>query len=116
MTVSCIGSLVASLAIVLPSFIIMIAIVKFYTTFHEAQMFKDVMSALRPVVAGLIGASAMVLMLSINLGSGIGIVTDNFPDWKSWVLFAAGVAAYLTGKVGPVPILLAGAALGVILY
>ena len=49
-------------------------------------------------------------------GSGISIVTDNFPDWKSWVLFAAGVAAYLTGKVGPVPILLAGAALGVILY
>ena len=111
---SCIGSLTASLAIVLPSFIIMLAVVKFYARFHEARTFRDTMSALKPVVAGLIGASALVLMISVNLGSGVSIVTDNFPDWKSWAIFAAALAAYLSGKIGPVTILAAGAVLGVL--
>lgn len=112
--VSCLGSLTASLAIVLPSFIIVLALVRFYSKFHETPAFKTALSALKPVVAGLIGASALALMLSINLGDGIRLVQENFPDWKSWVLFALGLGVYLTGKTGPVAILAAGALLGVV--
>lgn len=113
--VACLGSLTASVAIVLPSFLIMLAIVKFYMKFRQSAMFKDVMSALKPAVAGLIGASALVLTLSVNLGEGVSVITDNFPDWRSWVLFGAALLAYLSGKVGPVTILAAGAVLGIII-
>lgn len=112
--VSCLGSLTASLAIVLPSFIIVLALVKFYAKFHETRTFKTALSALKPVVAGLIGASALALMLSFNFGDGVRVVAENFPDWKSWAFFAVGLGAYLTGKAGPVPILAAGALLGII--
>lgn len=111
---ACLGSLTASVAIVLPSFIIMLVIVKFYMKFRQSAGFKNVMGALKPAVAGLIGASALVLMFSVNPGEGVRIIADNFPDWKSWALFAAALAAYLSGKAGPVPILTAGAVLGII--
>ena len=67
------GSLAASLAVVIPSFIIMLIIVRFYTKFHNAPLFKGVMESLKPAVAGLIGAAALALIISINLGDTISI-------------------------------------------
>ena len=65
---ACLGSAAASLAVVLPSFLIMLAIVRFYTKFHTNSLFQGVMSNLRPAVAGLVGAAALALMLRLNLG------------------------------------------------
>ncbi|MCQ2188078.1 MAG: chromate transporter [Bacteroidales bacterium] len=112
------GSLTASLAIVLPSFIIMLAIVKFYAKFHETPIFQSVLAGLRPAVAGLIGAAAVALMVNLQLGDGFSasIVASNFPDWKSWVLFAAAFAAYTFLKAGPMLLLGAGAIAGFFIY
>lgn len=112
------GSLTASLAIVLPSFLIMLAIVKFYAKFHETPIFQSVLSGLRPAVAGLIGAAAVALMVNLQLGDGLSasIVAANFPDWKSWVLFAAAFAAYTFIKAGPMLLLGAGAIAGFFIY
>ncbi|MCQ2184057.1 MAG: chromate transporter [Bacteroidales bacterium] len=115
-TVASLGSFTSSIAIVLPSFIVMMMLVRFYTRFHETPVFKDVMSALKPTVAGLIGASALSLMLYINLGEGLSVIVENFPDWKAWVVFAASLGLYLTGKVGPISILAAGAVAGLLIY
>lgn len=113
---SSLGSLTASVAIVLPSFVIMLLIVKFYQKFHETQTFQTVLSALKPSVAGLIGASALAMIITVNLGDGISLITENFCNWKSWALFAAGLAAYMSGKAGPVLILASGAVLGVLIF
>lgn len=112
------GSLTASLAIVLPSFLIMLAIVKFYAKFHETPIFQSVLSGLRPAVAGLIGAAAVALMVNLQLGDGFSasIVATNFPDWKSWVLFAGAFAAYTFLKAGPMLLLGAGAIAGFFIY
>lgn len=113
------GSVVASVAIVLPSFLIMLAIVRFYSRFHETPVFTDVMRTLRPAVAGLIGAAALGLVWNIDFISAIpefNLITDNFPDWKSWILFGAAFAASCLFKAGPIKILAAAAALGLILY
>jgi len=117
--VSSIGSFVASLAIVLPSFIIVLAIVKFYMRFRENSYFKGAMNVLRPAVAGLIGASALVLTLNISLSgpdTGVTIIRDNFADWKSWGLAASALFAYLKLKLDPIAILFAGGLLGLLLY
>lgn len=103
---SSVGSLTASLAVVLPSFIIMLAIVKFYTKFHETRTFSDTMGSLKPAVAGLIGASALMLALS----------AENFPDWKAWVIGAAAFLFYTFIKADPLKILAGGALLGLLLY
>ena len=109
------GSLAASIAVVLPSFLIMLLIVKFYVKFHENPIFTDVMSVLHPCVAGLIGAAAVGLMFSIK-GTSVRLIAENFPDWKSWLLFAAAFAASCFFKVGPIKIIASAAVLGLILY
>ena len=113
------GSFIASLAIVLPSFLIVLAIAKAYAKFHENSLWKGAMSALRPAVVGLIGAAALVMIwriAPIRDGLGFSLIRENFPDWKSWALFAAAFVASWRFKADPVVVLLAGAVLGLFLY
>ena len=113
------GSFIASLAIVLPSFLIVLAIARAYARFHENSLFKGAMSALRPAVVGLIGAAALVMIFRISLGGGtpaFSLIQENFPDWKSWALFAGAFVASWRFQADPVVILLAGAVLGLFLY
>ncbi|MBR4755781.1 MAG: chromate transporter [Bacteroidales bacterium] len=117
--VGILGSLTATLAVMLPSFIIVLAIVRFYTRFKDNRVFEGVMSWLRPAVTGLIGAAALILMFKTDWAGGrmaLSIVRDNFSDWISWVLFAAAMVASLVFKVGPIPIILAGGLLGLLIY
>lgn len=117
--VGILGSMTATLAVVLPSFIIVLTIVRFYTKFKENKLFEGVMSWLRPAVVGLIGAAALILMFKVNWNGSmpdISVVKENFSDWTSWVLFAAAVVASLFFKIGPIPIILAGGLLGLLIY
>ena len=113
------GSMTATFAVMLPSFIIVLAIVKFYTRFKDSKIFEGVMSWLRPAVVGLIGAAALILMFKVDwtgARAGISVVRENFQDWTSWVLFAAAVVASLFFKIGPIPIIIAGGILGLLIY
>ncbi len=113
------GSLTATFAVMLPSFIIVLTIVRFYTRFKDNKIFEGVMSWLRPAVVGLIGAAALILMFKVDWNgarAGISIVRENFQDWTSWLLFAAAVIASLFFKVGPIPVIIAGGILGLLIY
>ncbi len=99
------GSAIATTAVVLPSFIIVLALCKTYTKFADNHIFTGVMNGLKPAVVGLIGAAAVVL-----------ITPENFPDWKSWVLFAAAFTASMTGKLNPILAIIAGGIAGLIIY
>ncbi len=117
--IAILGSFTATLAVILPSFIIVLTIVRFYTKFQHNRIFEGVMSWLRPAVVGLIGAAAIILMFSVDwVGAkpAVSVVEENFTDWISWVLFAAATVASLVFKVGPIPIILAGGALGLLIY
>ena len=117
--VGILGSLTATLAVILPSFLIVLTIVRFYTKFKDNKIFEGVMSWLRPAVVGLIGAAALILMFKVDWNgarAGISIVRENFQDWTSWLLFAAAVIASLFFKVGPIPVIIAGGILGLLIY
>lgn len=113
------GSLTATLALMLPSFIIVLLIVKFYQTFKKSRLYEGTMAWLKPCVAGLIGAAAVILVVKTTWTGAvpdIQVVKENFPDWKSWCLLGGAFAAGYWGKVNPIYIILAGAVLGLILY
>ncbi len=113
------GSAVATLALVLPSFLIVLAIVRFYTRFRSSTLFEGTMGWLRPAVVGLISAAAVILVVRTvwnGCAPEFSIVRDNFVDWKSWCLLGAAFAASYWGKVSPVLVILAGAVLGLVLY
>ncbi len=113
------GSLTATLALILPSFLIMLLIVRFYLKFKSSTLYAGTMSWLKPSVAGLIGAAAVILIIKTTWTGGVpsvSVVSENFPDWKSWVLLGGAFAAGYWGKVNPIFLILAGAALGLLLY
>ena len=99
------GSFTATFAVVLPSFIIVLAICKVYDKFKEHYLFKGVMTGLKPAVLGLVGTAAL------------GLATpENFIDWKSYVLCIAAFIAIFLKKIGPFTALGLGALAGLLLY
>ena len=114
-----VGSLIATLSLMLPSFIIMLLIVRFYLKFRSSRLYAGTMDWLKPCVVGLIGAAALILIVKTTWTGCVPTVTpvsENFPDWKSWVLLGGAFAAGYWGKVNPVYIILAGAVMGLVLY
>lgn len=114
-----VGSLVTTLALVLPSFLIMLAIVRMYTKFHHNPFYEGVMAWLRPAVVGLIGAAAVILLFRFTWDGWnvqASIVRDNIIDWKSWVLLAAAFIASYWGKLGPILIIVLAGVAGFLLY
>lgn len=99
------ASFTTSLAVVLPSFLIVLAMCKVYYKFSDNSIFEGVMAGLKPAVVGLIGASALLL-----------VTPENFPDWKSWVLFSTAFLVSWIWKVNPILTIIAGGIIGFILY
>ena len=75
--VGIIGSLVATCSVVLPSFILMILISKFFLKYQKYPSVSAVFDGLRPGVVGLLASAVLVLMNSENFGSDLyGIITS----------------------------------------
>lgn len=113
------GSATATLAITLPSFAVMLLVVKFYTKFRRNRLFEGVMAGIRPTVVGLIAAAAVVLVVSTSWNGAVpsfSIVRENIIDWKSWIILGAAFAASFGFKVNPILLIIASAVLGLALY
>ena len=63
------GSVIATFAVVLPSFILMLTISKFFLKYQKHPAVEAVFSGLRPAVVGLLASAALVLMSVENFGS-----------------------------------------------
>lgn len=99
------GAVIATGAVCLPSFILMLLISKYFLKYRQNRGVKNVFAGLRPAVVGLIAAAALVLCNR-----------ENFVDYKSLLIFAAAFALTLKWKLNPIyTIVLAGAA-GFLLY
>jgi chromate transporter len=99
------GSIVATCAVTLPSFIIILSICRIYARFKESNIFASLMKTLRPVVIGMIGAAA-----------GILVTKDNFIDWTSWILFVGAFIASQWLKMNPILVIILGGVIGYIIY
>lgn len=99
------GSFTATFAVVLPSFIIVLAICRVYDKWKNHPIFQGVLSGLKPAVIGLIGTA----VLSVA-------TPENFIDWKSYALCVLAFLALYFKKAGPFTIIGLGAVAGLILY
>lgn len=99
------GSFTTTIAVVLPSFLIILYLCRIYERFSRSTVFTGFMSGLRPAVAGLIGAAA-ILMIS----------SDNFPDWRSWIIFAVAFVTAMWTRLNPILLLILAGAAGYFIY
>lgn len=90
------GSVVATVSVVLPSFILMVLISKFFLKYQKHPIIASVFKGLRPEVVGLLAAAALVLMNGENFG------TYNWQILTSILLFAGTFIASYRYKVNPI--------------
>jgi chromate transporter len=91
--VGILGSTIATVSVVLPSFILMVLISKFFLKYQKHPIIASVFEGLRPGVVGLLAAAALVLMNGENFG------TYNWQILTSIVLFAGTFIASYRYKV-----------------
>ena len=115
------GSFVATLGLVIPSFVIILIIATVIKNFIKLQGVQAVLSGVKPVVIGLIVATSATMFLS----TVIGVTTlNNGIEFNAWaVLILALVVAVafgykkLKGKpISPILLIVFSALLGMIIY
>lgn len=99
------GSVSATAAVCLPSFIIMILMTRYFLKHRQSSSLQAAFAGLRPAIVGLIAAAALVLCDK-----------ENFVDWKSAVIFLVSFVLLFRLKLGPVKLILLAGAAGWLLY
>ena len=89
-TLAVMGSATATLALVLPSFILMILIARLFLKYMKTPLVESIFSGLRPAVVGLLAAAALLLMNKESFG------TFSQAPWR----FCISVALFLSTWVG----------------
>ena len=108
-----IGSVLATLGVVLPSFIIIIIVAKCYEKFQSSKIVKGCMSGLKPAVVGLIGAAAISIAVTVLFPHGISQEAfSGFNIYISLAIFAL-MALLAFKKVHPILIICLSAVIGI---
>ena len=108
------GSLCATLGVVLPSFIVIMIVARFYQKFKSSTLVTGAMTGLKPAVVGLIAAALLSLSQTVFFPSGL--TTEVFTTAQFYVslgIFAAA-AVLAFKKLHPIFIILISAVAGVI--
>lgn len=98
------GAITSTLAVVLPSLIIVLIISFFFNKFNTSRTIQNVFKGLRPIVLGLVASAA------VDIGRGV------FIDYKA-VVIAVGIFALLTfKKMDTIVLIVLAAILGILFY
>ena len=106
------GSVTATVALVLPSLILMIVISRLFMRYMKTSMVQSLFVGLRPAVVGLLGAATLLLCNKENFGSPTESV------WQfsvSVVLFLVTFIGTMKYKVNPIRMICYAALAGLIL-
>ena len=98
------GSVVAALGTALPSFVIILFIAMFFTSFKENELIEKAFKGIRPVVIALIAVPVVSLAKAAKLNK----YTSMIP--------VASVILIVLGGLSPVWLIVTGATLGVLYF
>jgi len=99
------GSAIATFAVCLPSFILLLLIAKAYQKFSSNRWINYAFLGLRPVIVGLIASAALLLMNK-----------ENFTDYKSVIIFIIAFILTKYLKIHPILMIILAGLSGLILY
>lgn len=115
------GSLFATIGVVLPSFIIILLIVSVLKLLLKYAGVKSVLTGIRPVVIGLITSTGLLMAISVILS--FNVIGDSVSfSWKALTIFLINVVVYFVYKkikkknVSSILLILISAGLGMLLY
>ena len=103
------GAIIATLGIILPSFIIILIIAKCFEKYEKSKAVGGIMSGLKPAVVGMIGAAFISVARTVFFPSGVSV--SAFSAVSFWVFLGLFAAASVLAfkKVHPIKIILLSA-------
>lgn len=107
------GSIIATFAVVLPSFILMLTISKFFLKYQKHPVVESIFNGLRPAVVGLLASAALVLMNVENFGSPVEDIYSFVISILIFIIAFIGTRKY---KANPILMIIACGIAGLILY
>ena len=111
-TLAVLGSATATLALVLPSFMLMVLISKMFMRYMNTPAVQSIFLGLRPTVVGLLAAAALLLMNRENFGS----MDDN--PWQFFISIGLFIATFVGTyyiKINPIKMICYAAFAGLVL-
>lgn len=115
------GAICATMGVVLPSFIIILIIAKYFHKFSEQRVVKSALSGLRPTVIGLMLStvftiSASNFIVGIDKIVGFSEFFASHINYKGIVIFAIVFLLSRKFKLHPILIVAISAGLGIVLF
>lgn len=99
------GSVIATIAVCLPSFFLVLLISYFYEKFKSNKYVAAAFCGLRPMTVGLIAAAGLSLMNH-----------ENFIDWKSILIFIGAFILTWKYKIHPILMICLAGIAGLLIY
>lgn len=107
------GALCATTGVVLPSFVIILLVAKFYEKYRKSRIVNGCMNGLKPTVVGLIAAAVISTGCTVLFPAGLALsVLSTAAFWFSLAVFAVMLTLALK-KVNPILIICLSAAAGI---
>lgn len=110
------GSLSAVIGVILPSFIIIVIIAKFFLGFNNNFYVKSALYGLSPTVIGLIFSAGASIAIKNFFGNGGNVLTLSNFDYKSLIIFLIIGCVICIKKIHPIFIVFISAILGIAIY
>lgn len=107
------GSCLATVAVVLPSFLLMLLVVKFFQKYRDNAIVESMFVSLRPTVVGLIAAAAILLMTRENFS------TPSESSWQFYISLFLFISTFIGTqyfKINPIRMILLCGLAGLLLY
>lgn len=110
------GSFCATLGVILPSFLIILLVAKFYSAFKKNKYVAGIMSGLKPAVVGMIAASIISIGTEVFFPQSVTLsVLSSAGFYVSLGIFVLAVILSFKIKVNPILIIIISACLGIVL-
>lgn len=112
------GGIVATFALVLPSYIVILLVAKVMQRFQNNRFVQSAMSTLRPASVGMVAAAILGVLQSVlvHMDAVEAMQWSGMLAWPNLILFALLLGMYAKfNKLHPVVILAIGAVVGIVL-
>lgn len=112
-TAGIIGAFLATLGVVLPSFVIILIVAKVFAKFQKSEVVNGAMTGLKGVVVGLIGTAILTTVIAI-FGKNYENGNDRIFDYIVGGSIFLGVTLGLKKKLSPILLIAMSAVAGIV--
>lgn len=101
------GAIAATLGVVLPSFIVILLVARFYEPFKKSHIVKGMMTGLKPTAIGLIASAIIAMAIDVFAPKGFSLDIFTSPVlYASIVIFAISLFLVFFKKIKIPPVLI----------